>query len=365
MKRYACTVAAGLLLALASAGSATAGLPVVGELQKGTQSATFGDQTVGEQKNTAEVTQAQGNGNVNIAPAIAIFGDASTKNAQGNGNSAQADIDQSNTANQSQGSTQSQQLEQDGGSCCGGQSQTGEQATSFGDQTVGEQRNEATVEQYQGNGNVNLSPALAFGGKEEACRSKCGGPSKSSGGGGATTSNSQGNGNTAQAHVGQSNAVSQAQSSSQSQELVQSGGGDCCKPRSPKSPKGCQSDVSRPTTDGHPEPCDKQDRPKKQVDCCKGEVQVGKQSAEFGDQTVGEQKNQAHVSQAQGNKNANASRASGWAKGFCGRGASTRNTQGSDNSANADVDQGNKAEQSQGAEQEQGLVQAGKGLSAS
>ena len=87
MKRYVCTVAAGLLLALAGSGTASAtGLPILGGIQEATQSVSFGDQTVGEQKNDADVTQKQGNGNVNIAPAIAIFGDAETTNKQGNGN---------------------------------------------------------------------------------------------------------------------------------------------------------------------------------------------------------------------------------------------------------------------------------------
>ena len=88
MKRYFCTVATGIVLALVGTGTATAGLPLPGG--SGTQLVTFGDQTVGEQKNDADVTQAQGNGNLNIAPAVAIFGDAGTWNAQGNGNEATA-----------------------------------------------------------------------------------------------------------------------------------------------------------------------------------------------------------------------------------------------------------------------------------
>ena len=80
MKRYVCTVATGLLLALVSTGTATAtGLPLPG--QSGPQVTGFGDQTVGEQSNDADLTQKQGNGNLNIAPAVAIFGDAETTNA--------------------------------------------------------------------------------------------------------------------------------------------------------------------------------------------------------------------------------------------------------------------------------------------
>ena len=101
MKRYVCTVAAGLLLALVSTGTATAGgLPDLG--QTATQVTSFGDQTVGEQSNDADVTQAQGNGNVNISPAIALLGDAETRNDQGNDNEATADVDQSNSVDQSQ-----------------------------------------------------------------------------------------------------------------------------------------------------------------------------------------------------------------------------------------------------------------------
>src|SRR5262245_969750 len=123
MKRYVCTVAAGFLLALVSTGTAAAGLPLLGDTQQGSQSTSFGDQSVGEQKNDADVNQAQGNGNVNVSPAVAIFGDASTKNAQGNGNTALADVDQSNSATQTQDSRQNQDLEQNGsksnGHCCG------------------------------------------------------------------------------------------------------------------------------------------------------------------------------------------------------------------------------------------------------
>jgi hypothetical protein len=109
MKRYVCTVAIGFVLALVSTGTATAGgLPLLG--QTGTQSTSFGDQSVGEQKNDADVNQYQGNGNVNIAPAIAVFGDAETTNYQGNGNAAVAWVDQSNSVDQSQAAYQWQDV---------------------------------------------------------------------------------------------------------------------------------------------------------------------------------------------------------------------------------------------------------------
>jgi hypothetical protein len=110
MKRYVCTVAAGFVLALLGTATASAnvGLPDPG--QSGTQVISFGDQSVGEQKNDADVTQAQGNGNLNVSPAIAIGGDAETKNEQGNGNVAKSDIDQENDVDQSQDSYQRQTL---------------------------------------------------------------------------------------------------------------------------------------------------------------------------------------------------------------------------------------------------------------
>jgi hypothetical protein len=450
MKRYVCTVATGLLLALVSTGSATAGLPLLGNTQQGTQSTnfgdqtvgeqkndadvnqyqgngninvsptiaffgdantsnqqgngnsavanvkqantatqsqsssqtqsldqsgsqgrsngrccggqsqtgtqetTFGDQTVGEQKNDADVNQAQGNGNVNISPAVAIGGDASTWNAQGNGNTARADVDQSNTASQSQDSTQSQRLEQDNGRCCGGQSQTGSQETTFGDQTVGEQKNDADVNQYQGNGNINVSPAVAIGGD-------------------ASTWNAQGNGNTARANVDQSNQATQSQSSTQSQNLRQGGGGCCQQPHRWKPPEdNCgPAPHSELRSHGNSAPCRTHDRPNGN-----GSIQVGEQSTSFGDQTVGEQKNDADVTQAQGNKNVNISPAlgtgskSGPREPKCGHGkpsgadASTWNAQGNGNTAWADVDQSNTVDQTQEATQTQSLAQ-GKGVNLS
>jgi hypothetical protein len=118
MKRYVCTVAAGLLLALAGTATASAnsGLPVLG--QSATQQSILGDQGVGTQENDADVTQEQGNGNVNIAPAISVFGDAETKNEQGNGNYAESDIEQKNDVDQSQSSSQEQKLARDGEGCC-------------------------------------------------------------------------------------------------------------------------------------------------------------------------------------------------------------------------------------------------------
>ena len=292
MKRYVCTVATGLLLALASTGTATAsGLPILG--QSGEQKTSFGDQTVGEQSNDADVTQKQGNGNLNIAPAVAILGDAETKNAQGNDNTATADVDQSNSVDQSQSSTQKQSLEQsDGGSCCGGQSQTGEQKVYGGDQSVDEQRNDADVNQFQGNGNVNVAPAIAIFGDAES-------------------TNYQGNGNEADATVTQSNDASQSQTSTQKQSLDQNGGS-----------------------------------------CCGGQSQTGEQKTSFGDQHVGKQRNDADVTQAQGNGNVNVSPAIA----IFGD-AETKNAQGNDNTATADVDQSNSVDQSQSSYQKQSLRQ--------
>ncbi len=294
MKRYVCTVATGLLLALVGTSSATAGLPLLGSSQQGTQSTGFGDQTVEKQKNDAVVTQEQGNGNLNIAPAIAIFGAASTKNAQGNGNTANADVEQGNTMDQSQSGAQSQDLGQSGGGCCSGQSQTGEQSTSFGNQHVGEQSNEADVSQEQGNDNVNIAPAIAVFGD-------------------ASTSNHQGNGNSADASVTQQNDASQSQSSNQSQSLEQGAKG-----------------------------------------CCGGQSQTGRQSADFGDQTVEKQKNDAVVTQEQGNGNLNIAPAIA----IFGA-ASTKNAQGNGNTANADVEQSNDVRQSQSASQSQKQTQDG------
>ena len=60
MKRYVCTVATGLLLALVSTGSAAAGLPLLGNTQQGSQTTIFGDQSVGEQKNEAAKPDVRG-----------------------------------------------------------------------------------------------------------------------------------------------------------------------------------------------------------------------------------------------------------------------------------------------------------------
>src|SRR4029079_4592294 len=110
MKRHICAAAGALVLALAGAGTATAGsLPILGG-QQDVQSASLGDQSFGEQKNDADVTQTQGSFNVNVSPAIAILGDASTKNAQGNDNTAVAGVGQSNEASQSQNGAEAQRL---------------------------------------------------------------------------------------------------------------------------------------------------------------------------------------------------------------------------------------------------------------
>jgi hypothetical protein len=342
MKRYVCTVVSGLVLALASTGTATAGLPLLG--QSGTQVTSFGDQTVGEQKNDADVTQAQGNGNLNIAPAVAIFGDAETWNAQGNGNTATANIDQSNSVEQSHSSTQKQWLDQNGGTCCDGQSQTGTQTVYGGDESVEKQRNEADVDQWQGNGNVNISPAIALFGDAE-------------------TWNEQGNGNTAMANVDQSNSVEQSQSSTQKQTLERAD--TCCKshlsckPKYECSPKG-HGESPVWTKKGGP--------------CC-GQGQTGEQETTFGDQTVGEQKNDADVTQKQGNGNVNVSPAAalGGKHGSCrtpckgswpsyGEDAKTVSGQGNGNTAGAWVGQSNSVTQTQEARQFQPLAEWCKGL---
>ena len=345
MKRYVCTVAAGLLLALVSTGTAAGGLPIL-DGQLGEQKTEFGNQTVGEQKNDADVTQAQGNGNLNIAPAVAIFGDAETTNAQGNGNTATADVDQSNSVDQTQSSEQKQSLDQGGTACCDGQSQTGEQKVYGGDQTVGEQKNDADVNQYQGNGNVNVSPAIAIFGD-------------------AKTKNAQGNGNEADATVTQSNEATQSQSATQKQWLDQDGG-DCC-----KSTHGCKSH----------DPCSphKGDNGYPKENCCEdGSSQTGEQKTNFGDQYVGEQKNDADVVQKQGNGNVNVSPAIGlgggknhgscdskckgsWKQPSAGN-ADTANYQGNWNEANANVGQSNSAAQSQTSYQRQSIVDTCKGL---
>jgi hypothetical protein len=344
MKRYLCTVASGLLLALASTGTATAGLPLVG--QSGTQVTSFGDQTVGEHENDADVTQAQGNGNLNIAPAVAIFGDAETWNAQGNGNTATANVDQSNAVEQSQSSTQKQVLDQNG-SCCDGQSQAGTQTVYGGDQSVEKQTNEADVEQWQGNGNINVSPAIALFGDAE-------------------TWNAQGNGNTATANVDQSNAVEQSQSSTQKQTLRREGG-MCCKPR-----PICESKYEC-SPKGHSE--SPEWKKEKGDSCCDGQSQTGEQETTFGDQTVGKQKNDADVSQKQGNGNVNVSPAIalGGKHGSCrascegswpshGGDAKTVSGQGNGNTAGAWIDQSNAVTQTQEARQFQSLAEWCKGL---
>ena len=355
MKRYVCTVATGLLLALVSTGTATAieppSLPLPG--QSGTQEATFGDQTA-QQSNSADVDQKQGNGNVNIAPAIAIFGDAETTTVQGSGNTATANVDQSNSADQSQSSEQKQSLDQEGGTCCGGQSQTGEQTADFGDQTA-QQSNTADVDQWQGNGNLNISPAVSIFGDAE-------------------TKTVQGSGNEANANVTQSNTSSQSQDSTQKQWLDQEGGG-CCTP---------------------PVHCDKPDRcsPNKEYgeypkgpgkkgghSCCDGQSQTGEQAATFGDQAA-QQSNNAYVTQKQGNGNLNVAPAIAFGKGKgkpgnscgskCGKpaygghsfggDAETTTVQGSGNEATANVGQSNSADQSQTSYQRQNVVDMCKGL---
>ncbi len=285
MKRHICAGAGALLLALAGAGTATAGgLPVPGQAQLGGQSASLGDQSVGEQSNDAGVTQGQGNGNVNVSPALAVGGDASSWSAQGNGNAASAVVGQSNAVSQSQSVVQGQQGAGGSGAagCCGGGGREAVQSVEGGDQSVGEQSNTADVAQSQGNGNLNISPAIAIGGD-------------------ASTSNAQGNGNDAQAWVTQENAASQSQQLSQAQRLG---------------------------TDGKT--------------CCGSSSQSATQEASPGDQSVGEQSNDAGVTQRQGNGNVNVSPAIA-----VGGDASSWSAQGNGNAASAVVGQSNAVSQSQ------------------
>jgi hypothetical protein len=416
MKRYVCTVAAGLLLALAGTATASAnsGLPVLG--QSATQQSILGDQSVEKQENDADVTQEQGNGNVNIAPAISVFGDAETKNEQGNGNYAESDIEQKNDVDQSQSSSQEQKLAGDGDGCCKtGQSQAGEQKTSFGDQTVGKQENDADVTQSQGNENVSYAPAHTSEGKEPSCSSECGKsryPSHGQRGGDAETKNVQGNGNVAKSDVGQKNDVDQSQSSTQKQELSGKGGG-CCKPRhddsnscdrkkdddkrSYDSKRGKSDHGDTRSDDGDDRKCEwkKDDDDRKPEDCrspktdhgrqpsydrphecepkwdhgcdhgCKpARGQAGEQHASFGDQTVEKQENDADVTQSQGNENvsyAPARTSDGKSQqpsyGTRGGDAETKNAQGNGNYAVSDVDQRNTVDQSQVSDLEQALVQ--------
>ena len=170
MKQQVSAIGAALALALAAGvGSAGAtGLDPVKDKgaccalasQAGEQQATFGDQTVGEQRNEASAATNQGNGNVNVSPAVAVGGDASSANSQGNGNESGTTIVQGNNAEQGQQANQAQGQSQAGG---GGRSQSGGQSANLDDETVGEQRNEASAATNQGNGNVNVSPAVAGG----------------------------------------------------------------------------------------------------------------------------------------------------------------------------------------------------------
>ncbi|HET6683059.1 MAG TPA: hypothetical protein VFG75_05125, partial [Gaiella sp.] len=170
---------------------------------------------------------------------------ASTWNAQGNGNKAVAVVGQGNAADQSQDVAQKQSVTSDGGCCvephkpyesncktpkqpehlCGGTpGQAAEQSVWGGDQSVGKQRNEADVTQEQGNGNVNVSPAIAFGGKKHDSCSPCWKDKGGDGGSSASTWNAQGNGNNAVAGVWQGNTATQTQSVWQGQSLI-----DACK----------------------------------------------------------------------------------------------------------------------------------------
>jgi hypothetical protein len=348
MKRHICAGAGALVLALAGAGTATAAGGCCGSAgQEGEQTASGGDQSVGEQSNDADVAQEQGNGNVNISPAIALGGDASTHNAQGNGNTAIAFVDQANAVDQSQDVSQTQSVASGGGGCCGASSQSAEQSVYGGDQSVDEQRNDADVTQEQGNGNLNRSPAIALGAVEHG---GCGPCSKGKDGGddsSASTWNAQGNGNKAIALVGQSNAADQSHAVTQLQKLVSDG---CC-------------------DTGHTPSCSSLQKP--ELRCSGSSGQAGTQSVWGGDQSVGRQKNDADVTQEQGNGNENRSPAKAHGgetrdpcapceKGKSGgdSSASTWNAQGNGNTAVAGVQQGNTATQSQSIWQGQRLIDA-------
>jgi hypothetical protein len=325
--------------------------------QSAEQTVSGGDQSVDKQKNDADVTQEQGNGNLNISPAIAIGGDASTSNAQGNGNKALAAVGQSNTAEQSQDVVQKQSVTSGGGGCCGAQSQSAGQKADGGDQSVGTQRNDADVTQEQGSGNVNVSPAIAFGGveKHDSC-GPCGKEKGGAGGSSASTWNAQGNGNKAVAAVGQSNTAEQSQDVVQKQSLT-SKGGCCAKPHKAQKPR--KPSCKTPKKPEHP--------------CCGTPGQTATQSVDAGDQSVGKQRNDADVTQTQGSGNVNASPAIAFGGGKthdscgpCGKekggaggsSASTWNAQGNGNQAAAWVSQGNSATQSQSTWQGQSLVDA-------
>ena len=160
MKRYVCTVATGLLLALVSTGTATASvlplpgvpgtqetnlLPIPGPPGKEEDEKGSGGQSV-DQDNDADVTNEQTNANVLSPPiAIAVLGNAEASNEQSN--TAETDIEQENEAEQDSSSTRA------AGGCCNGQSQAGEQDV--------DQDNDADVRNEQTNANV-LSPPIAI-----------------------------------------------------------------------------------------------------------------------------------------------------------------------------------------------------------
>ena len=74
-------------------------------------------QHVEEQKNKAETRQEQGNGNLNISPAIALLGGARTRNEQGNENEARSSTEQGNQVGQGQLGLQSQHSGNDSCGC--------------------------------------------------------------------------------------------------------------------------------------------------------------------------------------------------------------------------------------------------------
>ena len=110
------------------------------------------------------MTQKQGNGNVNVSPAVSLGGDARPGTLRERQRGVRRRR-QSNEAKQAQSSEQKQRCDASRRrstplrpSCADGLA-----VVDGGDQTVEKQSNDAEVTQKQGNENVNVSPALAFG----------------------------------------------------------------------------------------------------------------------------------------------------------------------------------------------------------
>jgi hypothetical protein len=307
-----------------------------------TQSVHGGDQDA-SQTNDSSVTQNQGNHNVNFAPVFVYTkGDSSncgcdskgdynknkgddgatTSNYQGNGNEANAWVLQGNFADQSQRANQDQSSNSAGQDSWKkddrGKDNGPSQSAEGGDQTAS-QTNSSSVDQDQGNKNWNLSPAVDLGSSYGKDGQSCGCQDSNKGWDeGTSTSNAQGNGNEANAGVFQLNLLDQSQHANQNQVSNPSGDEDWNK-------------------DGQSCGCDEYD---------KGSDNGGEQSVHAGDQTA-DQTNSSDVTQKQGNHNVNVSPAISLFGGH----ASTYNSQGNGNEANAVVLQGNSADQSQQANQ--------------